>query len=149
MYMSKINNQVKCETCKHKVDREDAQEVILTKVNSFADEEKYIYYCQLHTKPYKRKESFSSWALEGESGRYFKEVEVNQDGIPLELVKCRGELEEMIFDSNRNWKDKEFWMGRKQEEETSKLLFQALFLSLLFLVVPLLIGLIRLMTNPL
>lgn len=63
--------QVKCEECKHYVDKEDAQEVFYGYRNS-------IFFCPMHKKPYDE-------MLYGANYKYIKaQIRVDENGKPVD-----------------------------------------------------------------
>lgn len=72
-----FKNKVKCEECKHYVDKYDAQEIKENTRSLYWDGTKTLYYCPMHRKPYQRVRH-SSYGTS-----YYAEVQVEEDGTPL------------------------------------------------------------------
>lgn len=73
-------DKVKCDECKHWIDKSDAQQVSCTGLYNFIRS-----YCPLHKKPYSK---VTKWS---HPYRYFGELEMNEEGIPIgyEPVKVK------------------------------------------------------------
>lgn len=83
-------NQVKCETCKHWIDKEDAQKI---NDNSLISS-RQTHYCPMHKLPYDRVES-GTWITQDRGcieHKYYKtipskEIEVDITGKPITCQK--------------------------------------------------------------
>ena len=73
--------QVKCRTCKHYVDRFDAQEVIMKKLYWLGEYK--VYFCPLHIVPYEKIVCDSALIDGSITNRYFKMCEVDEKGKPI------------------------------------------------------------------
>jgi len=77
--------QVKCEECKHWIDRKDAQEITRDRYSSILfylmsgerEPDRAYYYCAMHKRPYE--------SIIGSS--YYKNIEVDETGVPTGYVK--------------------------------------------------------------
>lgn len=75
--------QVKCLECKHYVDLDDAQSVVVY--------HREVFYCPMHRKPYDRLESEGRWVSKSNweyVDQYLKDIsarriEVTEDGKPI------------------------------------------------------------------
>jgi len=76
--------QVQCETCKHWIDKEDAQEVKLNTFSAFYHHTTTHYYCPMHKKPYDSRVSMYG----GYGISYHKKIDtsikVDKNGKPIE-----------------------------------------------------------------
>ena len=80
-----FEDKVKCEECKHWVDKYDCSDVDYNVAHSFMYPiREKLYYCPEHTKPYSRKTDYSC-----SDTKYFKEIEVDKDGTPLGYKKIK------------------------------------------------------------
>lgn len=81
-----FKDKVKCEECKHYVDKSDAQEMKTgSKLDFIGDDlrrvTEYVYYCPLHKRKYDRKSS--GWC----GSYYYKEMSVDENGEPIGYTK--------------------------------------------------------------
>lgn len=78
------SDEVKCDTCKHKIDRADAQIVD-------CGSRMTMIYCPEHKKPYSRTEI--NWEPDEKTGynaqrqAYYAELEVDEQGVPVGYKK--------------------------------------------------------------
>jgi len=76
-----VYENVKCEECKHLIERSDAQEIKVA--YSWSRDKGVYYYCPMHKKSYDR-------VLEGFWGiLYFGEVEMDKNGTPIGYTKIQ------------------------------------------------------------
>lgn len=76
-----LEKTVSCEICKCLIMKGDAQEIIVEYELGGIEPEKR-YYCAQHTREYK-KEKMGYYA----GARYYKELEVNEEGDPIGYEK--------------------------------------------------------------
>ncbi len=81
-----MNHKVKCETCKHWIDKEDAQKVTTNVVSFTTSSNSMLYYCPMHKKPYTQKLMFIRVDTET---KYFGKVEMTEDGTPVGYKKIK------------------------------------------------------------
>jgi hypothetical protein len=74
-----FKNKVKCEECKHYIDKSDAQEVKI--FTSILWDVNYKFYCPMHRRPYSRIDKYLGLR------RYFNEMEVTEEGEPIGYIK--------------------------------------------------------------
>jgi len=76
-----FEDKVKCEECKHWIDKSDAQEVAnLRLVHFWPGSRTSSYYCPLHKKPYEKILS---------PGIYTKKMLVDENGTPIGYKKIK------------------------------------------------------------
>lgn len=89
------NEQVKCETCKHYIDKIDAQAV---EIGEGWDGKRpvkfYHYYCPMHRKPYDVSRSSYNYEFEMHEFKFWRIIpehqeQVNQDGTPYKEPKTK------------------------------------------------------------
>lgn len=71
-------DKVKCEECKHWIDRDDASKVKAHHLLSRPFDE---WYCPMHKKPYDEKTTYIY------PHRYYGRVEMEEDGTPVGYIK--------------------------------------------------------------
>ena len=80
-----FKDKVKCEECKHWIDKGDAQRIEVDLRSYFYDNSKDEFYCNMHKKKYDRKIIYASSIF------YFKEMLVNENGEPIGYTKIKND----------------------------------------------------------
>lgn len=79
-----FEDKVKCNTCKHWIDKSDAQKVETTFLNLFSMENpSFEYYCPEH------KRAYDEVCYVGFRRSYFKRLIVSEDGTPIGFTKIK------------------------------------------------------------
>jgi len=79
------NQLVKCETCKHQIDLEDAQKIVFERRDLST---KRIYFCPQDKVSYSRIKQHKCFRRDGSRAyTYSKEMDVHKDGTPYGFVK--------------------------------------------------------------
>ena len=79
-----FEDKVKCEECKHWIDKGDAQRIEVRVLYHF-DENSDEFYCNMHKKKYDRK------IISTSNISYFKEISVNENGEPIGYTKIKND----------------------------------------------------------
>ncbi len=81
-------DKVKCGTCKHWIDKVDAQEITVSTIFGVGFK---TYFCPMHKLPYTiARHYFTGGDLGGKSYiKYYVELEVSKDGTPVGYTKIK------------------------------------------------------------